>query len=79
MTGSQDFKQLVSVLAFILVVDAGLVMSKAYSPKARISPPVEPEEQGELVRKFKDFNPDLQRGMLSYAERMRKGYGKDKE
>ena len=78
MIGNHDFNQLVSLLAVVLVVDAGLVMSKTSSPKVEINPLVEPKEEIELLRKFMEFNPELQRGMLSYAERMRKGYGKDK-
>ena len=74
MIRNHDFNQLVSLLAVVLVVDAGLVMSKTSSPRAEISAPVKSKEDAELLKKFAQLNPELQRGVLRYAKGMRSGY-----
>lgn len=76
MITNQDFNQLVSLLAIVLVVDAGLVMGKVSSPKVEISLPMKSAERTDLLERFAEFNPEAQRGAIHYIEKMRKRYQK---
>ena len=49
----------------------------AYSPKLKSNPEAgDPGEESELVKKFVELNPELQRGALKYASEMRESYEK---
>lgn len=74
--GSPDSNQIVSLAVLALMTKAAYSLDKISSPKVNISPWVTPKEQVDLLGRFMEFNPELQRGMLSYAERMRRGYKK---
>lgn len=74
---SQKFNQFVSLLAVLLVVDAGFAMDKAFSPKVKTNP-AKTEEQVELLDKFLKLNPEARRGAIQYVEQMRNGYKKNK-
>ena len=74
-----QINEIIQLAALVLLLGSITFLGKVFSPGHRSNGNTQkPEGQGELVKKFMDFNPDLQRGMLSYAERMRKGYGKVK-
>ena len=73
--GFQIIEQLTGFISLALMLGMASYLGAAYSPKN--NPGAEnPGEETELLKKFKEFNPELQRGMLSYAERMRRGYRK---
>ena len=74
--GSPSLDQIVALAALAVLTKVAYSLGKAYSPGRSNGNPEKPQEQAELLKKFKEFNPELQRGMLSYAERMRKGYKK---
>jgi hypothetical protein len=68
--GLGEIVELNKLLASLLVVDSTIALSKISAPKENDSQ----RETIELVREFLQLNPELQRGCLKYAERMRKGY-----
>lgn len=74
----QNFQidQIVGLAVLAVMTKAAYSLGKVYSPKVEISPPVKPEEQTELLKKFAELNPEAQRGAIRYIEEMRKGYQK---
>jgi len=72
--GPEQIVELNRLLASLLVVDSAIAMSKIGAPRKNGIQ----RETAELVKEFLQLNPELQRGCLRYAERMRKGYHKVK-
>ena len=72
--GSPSLDQIVALAALAVMASTAYSLDKACSPSRSNGNSENPKEQAELLKKFMEFNPDLQRGMISYAERMRKGY-----
>jgi len=66
--GPEQLAQLAKLLSSLLVVDSTIAMSR--TPQKDGSR----RENVELLKEFLQLNPELQRGCLRYAERMRKGY-----
>ena len=71
-----QINQIVGLAALAVMTKAAYSLGKAYSPGRSNGNSKNPKEQAELLKKFMGFNPELQRGMISYAERMRRGYKK---
>jgi len=75
----QNFQvnEIIQLAALALMIGSAAFVGKVFSPGYRSNGnPQKPEGQTELLKKFMEFNPELQRGMISYAERIRKGYQK---
>jgi len=74
-----QINQIIQLTALALMIGSVTFLGKVCSPGYRSNGNSEnPKEAAELLKKFMGFNPELQRGMISYAERMRKGYQKAK-
>ncbi|NVM21743.1 MAG: hypothetical protein HWN68_08185 [Desulfobacterales bacterium] len=67
--------EIVQLAALALMIGSATALAKICSPGS-ISGNQESEGEGERLKKFSEYSPQLQRGMLSYAERMRKSYQK---
>jgi len=70
--GPEQIVELNRLLASLLVVDSTIAMSKIGAPRKNDIQ----RETPELVKEFLQLNPELQRGCLRYAERIRKSYQK---
>ena len=73
--GSEQIIELNKLLSSLLVVDGTIAMSKIGTSRKNGNQ----RETAEMVKEFLQLNPELQRGCLRYAERMRKGYRRVKE
>lgn len=76
---SVQVDQIVALTALVLMLGMTSYLGAAYSPKLKSNPEAgNPGEQAELLKKFMQLNPELQRGALKYASEMREGYKKSK-
>lgn len=75
--GVQVVQELTSFIALLWMLGMASYLGSAFSLNPKINPRGDnPGEQAELLKKFMEFNPELQRGMIAYAEKIRKGYQK---
>jgi len=75
MIKPEQITELTQLLSSLLVVDSTIAMSRIGTSRKNGNQ----RETVELVKEFLQLNPELQRGCLRYAERMRKGYRRVKE
>ena len=75
----QNFQvnQIVGLAALAVMTKAAYSLGEVFSPGRSNDNSENPNEEAELLKKFMEFNPELQRGMIAYAERMRKGYRRE--
>ncbi len=69
--GPEQLSELSRLLSSLLVVDGTIAMSKIGTSGKKDNQ----RETTELVKEFLQLNPELQRGALKYASKMRAGYG----
>lgn len=71
-----NINEIVQLAALILMIGTATTLAKVCSPGS-ISGTHKSEGESELLKKFSEYPPQLQHGMLSYAEEMRRSYQKE--
>ena len=76
--GIQVIDQLTGFIALALMLGMASYLGAAYSPNPKTNPEGGNPGESELLREFKQLNPEAQRGAIRYIREMRKGYQKVK-
>ena len=71
-----QINEVIQLAALAVMTKAAYSLGKAFSPGRGNGNSENPKEESELLKKFMEFNPELQRGALKYASEMREGYKK---